>query len=262
MSKASDSWQKIVNLLILLVKDKKLRKTGKWLGSCLVVVILWWLHWKLFLATMVGIGSMTTCYLIQNSYWQRYYHKWQKFLVGSNRQLALAVGTGATAAFCTYLAASVWVDADNQWLATGAILQGFTSLTTLSILLWSLWYKQDRTAEARLDSFLRDLSHRDSLKRLIAIRQVTRLLIQQSLSTDLASQSIEYFRLMLSEPQLPVVRNALLESLELLTREQLSTPSQPLVRIPMQLKPTRKPIKIRGDYSSSKSLLENPMAKD
>ena len=208
-----------------------------------VIALLWWLNWKLFLATSVGIGLMSLCYLLQNPYWQSYCKKWQGFLIGSNRQLILAVGSGATASFCTYLAASVWADAENQWLATGSIVQGFASLSTLSVLIWSIWQKKDGTVETKLDSLLEDLSHHEPLKRLVAIRQLTRLLISNSLSSDHYSQSIEYFYLMLSEPQSPVIKNALLESLELLDSQQVSKLKPQKVRIPINLKLSRKSVK-------------------
>ena len=120
---------------------------------------------------------MSLCYLAQNSHWQKYCQKWRKFLVGSNRQLVLAVGAGASGAFGTYLAASVWTDAENRWLATSIILQGLVSLATLALLIWSLRSQKANSQETKLDSLLEDLSHSDRLKRLVAIRQLTRLLI-------------------------------------------------------------------------------------
>ena len=239
MSKAASGWQKVLNRV---VKDKQIRKLSVWLCCLVLVAWLWILNWKLFLATFAGISLMSCCYLLQNPYWQRYCQQWQKFLVGFNHQLVVAVGSGATGAFCTYLAASVWANAENQWLATGFILQGLVSITTLLVLLRSLGHKKENTAEAKLDKLLEDLSHSNSLKRLVAIRQLTRLLINNRLTCDRYLQIIEYFYLMLSEPQLPVVENALLESLELLDTEQLQQSKSPETRIPIELQQSRKPI--------------------
>ena len=244
MSKALSSSQKILNLVI---KDKQLRKISGWLWGFIIVVLLCWLNWKLFLATSVGIGLMSLCYLWQNPYWQRYCRKWQNFLVGSNRQLIIAVGSGAVGSFCTYLAASVWANAENQWLATGAILQGFASLSTLSILLWTLWQKKGKTAETKVDDLLVNLSHSEPLKRLVAIRQLTRLLIGKSLPADHYHQSIEYFHLMLLEPQLPIIKNALLESLELLDTKKTNRLKRQKVRIPISLQHSRESIEALQD---------------
>ena len=236
MSKTFSRRQKTLNLLI---KDKQLRKISGWLLLIAIVVLLWSFNWKLFLATTVGMSLMGFSYLLQNPYWQRYCQKWQSFLAGSNRQLILAVGSGAIGSFCTYLAASIWADAENQWLATGAILQGFASLTTLSVLFWSLRQKKDNHIETEYDRLVTDLSDLEPLKRLVAIRQLTRLLLGNNLAADYYSQSVEYFQLMLGEERSPAVENALLESLELLDFNPTSQLSKPKVRIPLKIKDYR-----------------------
>ncbi|HEY9768747.1 MAG TPA: hypothetical protein V6C71_09650 [Coleofasciculaceae cyanobacterium] len=241
MSQARSTWQQIFKICTLSIKDKKVRQINGRAFCFLVFALLWWMNWKLFLATTFGIGLMSLGYLWQNSHFARYCQKWRDFFVGSNRQLILTVGTGAFGAFCTYLAASVWADAENQWLATGAILQGFTSLTTLALLMWSLWGRKANSIEAKLDRLLGDLSHSDRLKRLVAIRQLTRLLISNRLSSEHYSQSIEYYRLMLSEPQPPVVRNALLESLDILDADEVLK-KHSAVKVPIQLQHSRKPV--------------------
>ena len=242
------NWQQIFDIYTSSLKDKKLRQIYQRVFCCSVVALLWWMNWKLFLSTTVGIGSMSLCYLAQNSHWQRYCQKWRDFLVGSNRQLALAVGAGAFGAFGTYLAASVWTDAENRWLATSSILQGLVGLGTLALLMWSLRSQKANSQETKLDSLLEDLSHSNRLKRLVAIRQLTRLLINNRLSSAHYYQTVEYFQLMLSEPQPLVIKNALLESLELLGTD-LRSSTKPAVKIPLQL------------HRSPKSVL-NTVARD
>ena len=86
-----------------------------------------------------------------------------------------------------------------------------------------------------------DLSDRDRLKRLVAIRQLTRLLVNNRLSAEHYQQSIEYYRLMLCEPQPAVIKTALLDSLEILGAEKIL--QQPTaVKIPLQIEHTRKPV--------------------
>lgn len=215
-----------------------------WLCSLTIIACLWCFNWKLFLATAVGIGLMSFCYVLQNFHWQRYWEKWQTFLAGSNRQLILAVGSGAIGSFCTYTAASIWADTENQWLATGAIMQGFASLSTLGILLWSLRQNKGSAIENEVDHLLSELSHQEPLKRLVAIRKLTRLLINKSLASDYYSQSIEYFQLMLAQPQLPTIKNALLESLELLDGTETTKFKRQAVRIPINLQRSRKSIEV------------------
>jgi len=241
VSQARSSGQQILDTCKFLIGNRRFHRLGGQAACVLVFALLWWMNWRLFLATSVGIGAMSACYLAQNHHWQNYCQRWNKFLTGSNRQLTLAVGTGASGAFGTYLAASIWADTDNQWLATGSILQGFMSLATLVFLLWSLRGKKTSSLEAKLDRLLLDLSDRDRLKRLVAIRQLTRLLVSNRLSADHYQQSIEYYRLMLSEPQPAVIKDALLDSLEILGAEKIL--QQPTaVKIPLQIERVRKPI--------------------
>lgn len=243
MVQARSGWQQTFKICRLLIKDKQIHRLSGQALCLIVFALLCWLNWKLFLATSVGIGAMSSFYLAQNSYWQKYCRQWRNFLVGSNRQLTLAVGTGASAAFGTYLAASIWADADNQWLATGNILQGLITLTTLIVLLGSLRNQQANSSQAKLDQLLNNLSDRDRLKRLVAIRQLTRLLLRNRLPAEHYRQSIEYFRLMLSEPQPAIIKDALLESLAILGAEEVL--AQPItkptiVKIPLPLQHSRK----------------------
>lgn len=243
MSQARSSWQQTFDICVVLIKDKQLRRLSGGAVFLIITALLWWMNWKLFLATTMGISAMSACYLMQNSHWQNYCRKLGNFFVGSNRQLSLAVASGASGAFCTYLAASVWADADNQWLATGSIFQGLLSLTTLICLLWSLRSNKSNSTEAKLDQLLRDLSDPNHLKRLVAIRQLTRLLISSRLSAEHYQQSIEYYLLMLSEPQPTVIKNALLDSLEILGAEKKVLQQPSLVKIPLQLKHTPKKVR-------------------
>ena len=69
MSQAT-SWQQIFDTCKLLVKDRQFRRLSGQAACLSVFAILWWMNWKLFLATSVGIGAMSACYLFQNSHWQ------------------------------------------------------------------------------------------------------------------------------------------------------------------------------------------------
>ena len=115
-------------------------------------------------------------------------------------------------------------------------------MTTLGLLLWSLWGRKNSSSEAKLDRLLVDLSNSDRLKRLVAIRQLTRLLVSNRVSAEHYQQTIEYYRLMLSEPQPPVIRNALLESLGVLGADQTSN-KPAAVKIPIQLQRRRSILK-------------------
>jgi hypothetical protein len=132
------------------------------------------LEWKLLLATGAGVLVMLMVYLMQEWDWQRYWSSLRRYFTGSNQQLTLAVGSGGIATLSTYMAVSIWIDSDSSWIATGAILQGFGTLATLILLVWQILSRQAGRNAVNRDQMLHDLTDGDPLKRLLAVRQLTR----------------------------------------------------------------------------------------
>ncbi len=211
------------------------QKINRWIVISFAIALMWWWHWKLLLATVVGIGLMSLSYFWQSRSWQKYCVRWKRFLTGLNRRLVMAVASGGVGGFSTYLAASVWADAENRWLTTGLILQGFASVITLGLLIAYLWQGKHHQQEFQVDKLLDNLTHQDPLKRLIAIRQLTRLLKNNYLSEEYYWQAIEYYQLMLTIPQVPTVQKALLDSLDELNIGHHSQPQPKPIKFPLQL---------------------------
>lgn len=217
---------------------KQQRKLRRWLFSLTTIVLLCWWNWKICLATAIGISLMLLVYSLQQSNWQRYWRKLRYSLTGSNLKLAIAVISGGIGGFGTYLAASIWADSENRWLATGSILQGFASLLTLILLAGNWWQSNERASLDRFEGLLLDLGDRDAVKKLIAIRQLTSLVLKDQLNRERRWQLIEYYRLMLSQPQISVIQSALWEALEQLGVRRQDFKQEQLLEIPLQLQAT------------------------
>ncbi len=240
MSKTLYRWeQALVSILsqaqakdwdILALSPKQVSKITTRVLLLLGIILLWWWNWKLLLATSVGIMLMLIVYTFKKQHWQRFYRRCQGWFTGYNRKLALAVGSGSMGAFVTYMTASIWADSENRWLATGSILQGLGTLITLLLLGWHI--NRDRFSETKFDKLLLELTAVDPLKRLIAIRQLTRLAQKNRLSREQRLQLVEYFHLMLSQPQEAIISEALLDSLESLG---LAQPEKNSIKIPLKL---------------------------
>ena len=157
---------------------------------------------------------MVLVYLVQEWNWQVYWYHWRRFFTGSNGQLGIAVGSGGIGALSTYIAASIWADSENRWLATSTILQGFGTLIIILLLLWHIVTIRANRDEYQLEELLQDLTAQEPLKRLIAVRQLTHLGSSSRLSQGDRHELLEYFRLMLSQEQEPVIREAVLHSLQ------------------------------------------------
>ncbi len=202
-----------------------------------VVAMLFW-NWKLLLSTVAGVLVMLFAYLMQEWDWQLYWSNLRQFFLGSNRQLTIAVGSGGIATFGTYMTLSIFVNGDNSWITTSAILQGLGTLTILILLVWQIISNQGSLHETKLEQMLRDLTNTDPLKRLLAVRQLTSWGVDYRLRLSEKRQVTDCFRLMLSREPEAIIRDALLDAFQVLDNNQrLPQKPQPF-QTPITLKPS------------------------
>lgn len=202
----------------------------------LAFVSLWWWNGQLLLATSVGIGLMWLTYKISQKRYRKLWQTGVSWLVGHNRKLLFAVGSGSLGGFFTYMVAAIWADTENRWLATGSILQGFGTLITLILLGWHINRSNGDRNLAKFDQLLGDLTAAEPLKRFIAIRQLTNLAHKNTLDREHRLQLIEYFYFMLAQPQESSVQEALLDSLDILGVPAFKATSSQTVATPIDLK--------------------------
>lgn len=214
------------------------------------MALLYW-NGRLFVATGAGIGVMVLVYLM---------HDWKpsinlaalrKTLDGWNQPFLVAVGAGAIATFTTYLAASVWADAESHWIASGAILQSMGTLTVLLLLITQMLNRQERKHRIPYNKLVSDLVNDDPLKRLIAVRQLTDAVsVLDDEPCDRRSgiakkptrrEIADYFRLMLQREDDAIVRDAIYDGLQTLDIVyQLKQATEPLLQLsPRQQDPAK-----------------------
>lgn len=251
MAQASFQWQRLVHQLqdsplteldFSMVKQVPLAhllKPGRWvLGAAGGAMLLLW-DGKLVLATGAGAAIMVTVYLVQAGKWKPW-AKLPKLLNGVNRQLALAVAAGGVATLGTYMAASIWADSGSPWIALGETMQGAGILAILGLLGWQSWQRHHDRDEEYFNQLLADLAHRDPLKRLIAVRQITHLVAEHRLEPGCDRTVADSFRLMLSREKELSIRDAVLEGLyELDAMHQLNPSQQPTFSTPARGMATR-----------------------
>lgn len=188
----------------------------------LAVVSLWWWNWQLLLATSVGIILMWLSYKVSSKQWRKLGKKLIASLTQYNRKLFSAVVSGVTGGFVTYLTTAIWLDTENHWLATGSILQGLGTIATLILLSWYLLRHKSGGNHNKFEQLLADLTAENSLKRFIAIRQLTNLVHKKAVDREHHRQLIEYFHFMLLQPQDSAIQSALVDSLAILGISDLS----------------------------------------
>ena len=247
MVKVSYSWQQLLQsidtLLLFNVKGRtfkrrslrQLRRSGGgFIGVVGVVATFFW-NWKLLLATVAGVLVMLLVYLIQEWDWQLYWSSLRRLFSGSNRQLTIAVGSGGIATLGTYMIVSIWIDPNSSWIAAGAILQGFGTLTILSLLVWQLLKQQGSPDEMKHDQLLGNLTDTDPLKRLLAVRQLTRWGVDHRLSPSGRRQITDCFCLMLHQEPEAIIRDAILDGLQVLDYNPAINKSAQPLQMPIAL---------------------------
>lgn len=225
-----------------LLRRIKIQKASTWLLGLLAASgLLLWDH-KLLVATVSGLTMMGVIYAMQQPGWRQRWVPFYKlvtsfstlYIKAPSRQFILAIGGGLLAILSTYLAVSIWSDASSPWIATGALLQGGGTLAVLLLLVAQLLQRRADRRDVVFSNYLADLSHEDPLKRLIAVKQLTRSLQRMQMDADDRAAIADCFRLMVGQEQEAVVQDALFEALQLCDRDrQLEPiPLQPLPPLP------------------------------
>ncbi|MBF2028895.1 MAG: hypothetical protein IGS48_19395 [Oscillatoriales cyanobacterium C42_A2020_001] len=214
------------------------------------VTMLYW-NGRLFLAIGAGVAVMLLVYLMHDWKPTLNVSELRKFLQGWNQPFVIAAGAGAIATLTTYTAASVWADSDSPWIASGAILQSMGTLAVLLLLITQMLNRREHRERTHYNRLVSNLVNDDPLKRLIAVRQLTEAvsLIEDDLS-DRSPGSVkkpsrkhiaDYFRLMLTREDDPIVRDAIYDGLQTLDIvHQLKQATAPLIQVaPRKLAPAK-----------------------
>ena len=173
---------------------------------------------------------MLLVYSMQKWDWKVRLSQLRKFLNSPNSRLVLAVGSGGIATVSTYMAAAIWVDSQSSWIAAGAIVQGLGTLLTLILLIWQVVSFYGDQEQNKLDQVLVNLTAPDPLKRLIAIRQLNKIITRQRIESQVQQEVVQCLQLLLSQEQETVIRDAALETLAGL-EDWRSLPSQKMTTL-------------------------------
>lgn len=188
----------------------------------LVFISFWYWDWQILISALAGLALMRLAYQGFFPQWQKSWRTLSRLLVGYNRKLTIALGSGLMGGFFTYLATAVWAETENPWLAFSSILQGLISITTLTLLGWHVKREANHRQNDRFGDLLTELTARDDLKRLIAINQLTDLVKQKKLHHERRSQLRTYFQFMLTQVQESSIQDALIDGLDILDFDKLS----------------------------------------
>ncbi|WP_347605098.1 armadillo-type fold-containing protein [Trichormus azollae] len=175
----------------------------------------------MLLALAVGIVVMLVAYSIPKWNWQLSWLEIRRSLNSANSPLALAVTSGGIATVISYIAAEIWVDSLSHWLAVATILQGVGTMLTLILLVWQIFSLQGNREEKSFDQLLNNFTETDSLKRLIAVRQLAKFSTRKQVYLSVQKEVVECLGLLLSREEEAVIREAALNILQILDALQM-----------------------------------------
>ncbi|WP_353930767.1 armadillo-type fold-containing protein [Okeanomitos corallinicola TIOX110] len=245
MSQASSYWHKFIKQLPeIKVESPKQQKfnrfyePGNMLGVLTVIVAMLLWNWKLLLALIVGIGVMLIAYSIPKWNWQISWSETRKLLNSPKIRLALAVISGGITTFMTYMAIAIWLDSPTIWIAIGAMVQGLGTILTLILLVWQIFNFQEHKEEDNLQQLLNNLTETDPLKRLLAVRQLNKLISRKNVDDSVQQDVVNCLKILLVREEETVIREAVLTSLQGLDSLQnlVSSHAKPLATIPQKVK--------------------------
>lgn len=248
MAKASSSWEQFKNQIIYWLQiDAKISIALKqgflkrfqgpggylWFLTIFVAMMLW--NWKLLLSSGVGLGAMVLVYSMYKSDLHQRWSEFRQLLDSPNSRLAVSVCSGGVACVTTYIAIAIWADSSSHWIAAGAIVQGLATLLTLVLLVWQITSLYGNSQEDLLDEWLVHLTHSEPLKRLIAIRQITKFVNRASYSESVGRNIADCLGLLLAREEEDVIRDAAFEVLQSLDVQKIQ-PSRGVPLAPLSVK--------------------------
>ncbi len=231
MAKSSSQWRYWFKLLqqspyLNLPETTRRLNTQRWLTSAgwllaaAAIVTSVSVNDRLVLSSGVGVAALTLIYLLRDRAPKLPSVDLHQTLRGWNQPLILAILGGSVATLTTYMATSIWADSQSHWLAAGAILQGMGTLTVLILLLWQMLSRKKNRQDDDYQLFLADLTHPHSLRRLIAVQQLSSMVLRQHNNQTQRWEIRDCFRLMLKREQEAIVRRAILQGLQEIESER------------------------------------------
>ncbi len=194
-------------------EDPELSQVGLVGVTLLILGILLLWQWRLGVAVLVGSAALFLIYSWAlpggGLRWQR----WQEQTRTLNQPLVLAAVGGSVATLGTYVVVSIWAEAEQRWLATGAIVQGILSLGILSLLGWEWIQRRQERGQSLFERHLSEVASPDPFRRLIGIRHLQGMFEQDQASPNHLRLGLDFLRLALERERDPVVKEAILEAL-------------------------------------------------
>jgi hypothetical protein len=215
-------WTELLTELQQGANRQRLQKLLPVIAALLGVAALW--HWQgsLLVAGLAGGSGSLALYrlLHQPRSLQTLTRQIQRWLRHPQAPLYLSGASGVGILLISYSALAVWQDLQSPWLALMLLTQEVGVLVVLGLAVGLMLTRSQGSPNHTFERCTTGLLHRDAMRRLMAVRQLTQLANQDALTSQERSQAIDYLRLLIRKETEPLVRNAIREGLATLSPAQ------------------------------------------
>jgi len=178
------------------------------------LVMLW--NWRL--GTALALAGAT----VLGQYWLTLPESgqvWQQFLKRGQQLLALAwvrsLGMGAVVLVSSYTVLSIWNENPHHWEAVAGIGQGLALLGVLGLLVVDVTQRRQMRYQADLEQCWESLQAATTQKRLLAVRRLQTLIPPGWGDPEAVKLAVEMVQLGLEREESAIVREAMLEALQM-----------------------------------------------
>jgi hypothetical protein len=177
------------------------------------------LRWNaaLILALLAGGGSSILFYSATQGRFSG--RKLERWLQSPNAPIGLSLGAGLGMLGLSYCALTVWQDLKSPGLAMLMFTQEIGIFLVLGLAVWLILTRQNQPLHS-FERCVAGLLHRDELRRLMAVRQLSTLAEKGQLSLVERSQAWDYLYLLARKEKSPLICQAIQNGLVLLTPAQ------------------------------------------
>jgi hypothetical protein len=191
------------------------RKAIPAIAISVATITLWRWNGALTLALFLSGGGSFFLHRVLKHKKQISWRTVQQWLHTPQAPLALSLGSGIALLAVSYSALAVWQDLHSPWLALTLFTQEMGIALVLGLAVWLMLSRQNTPVHS-FDRCVAGMLHRDELRRLMAVRQLTDLAIQDELSPRERSHALDYLQLLARKETELLVNQAIQEGLAIL----------------------------------------------
>jgi hypothetical protein len=214
------------------------RKAFPAIATTIVAIVLWRWNGALVLALLMASSGSFVFHRILHSPKQSSGHNLRQWLRHAQAPLILSFASGIALLIFSYIALGIVQDLHSPWLALMLFTQEMGILAVLGLAIRSLSMQESSGSVLSFDRSLAGMLHRDPLRRLMAVRQLAKLAIQDKLNSQERSQADEYLQLLARQESDPFVNRAIQEGLAILNPSRRQQLGDHTLRSAHQLQPS------------------------